>query len=142
MNLFEKKNFSKLIGGRKFKLTLHYIFKKEDFKEGEEGIIASTHCLLLMNLSMICHHKKWIYSKKRIFLNSSEAENLNWHSIIFIFQVLRGNSNTYLVEKQKLDLPFVASRVRFVPYSQHPRTVCMRVEIYGCVWNREYYIYV
>ncbi|XP_014476729.1 PREDICTED: discoidin domain-containing receptor 2-like isoform X1 [Dinoponera quadriceps] len=50
-------------------------------------------------------------------------------------KVLRGNSNTYLVEKQKLDLPFVASRVRFVPYSQHPRTVCMRVEIYGCIWN-------
>ncbi|XP_034181268.2 discoidin domain-containing receptor 2 isoform X1 [Osmia lignaria lignaria] len=51
-------------------------------------------------------------------------------------RVLRGNSNTYLVEKQKLDLPFIASRVRFVPYSQHPRTVCMRVEIYGCVWEQ------
>lgn len=51
-------------------------------------------------------------------------------------RVLRGNSNTYLVEKQKLDLPFVASRVRFVPYSQHPRTVCMRVEIYGCIWEQ------
>ncbi|KZC04736.1 Discoidin domain-containing receptor 2, partial [Dufourea novaeangliae] len=51
-------------------------------------------------------------------------------------RVLRGNSNTYLVEKQKLDLPFVASRVRFVPYSQHPRTVCMRVEIYGCLWEQ------
>ncbi|XP_026671582.1 discoidin domain-containing receptor tyrosine kinase B-like [Ceratina calcarata] len=51
-------------------------------------------------------------------------------------KVLRGNSNTYLVEKQKLDLPFVASRVRFVPYSQHPRTVCMRVEIYGCIWDQ------
>lgn len=51
-------------------------------------------------------------------------------------RVLRGNSNTYLVEKQKLDLPFVASKVRFVPYSQHPRTVCMRVEIYGCIWEQ------
>lgn len=57
------------------------------------------------------------------------------------FQVLRGNSNTYLVEKQKLDLPFVASKVRFVPYSQHPRTVCMRVEIYGCIWERKYFYY-
>ena len=54
-----------------------------------------------------------------------------------ILQVLRGNSNTYLVARQKLDLPFVASRVRFVPYSQHPRTVCMRVEIFGCVWERK-----
>ena len=48
------------------------------------------------------------------------------------------------MEKQKLDLPFVASKVRFVPYSQHPRTVCMRVEIYGCVWEREqlYILYI
>lgn len=59
-----------------------------------------------------------------------------------LFQVLRGNSNTYLVEKQKLDLPFVASKVRFVPYSQHPRTVCMRVEIYGCIWERKHFYYI
>jgi len=26
----------------------------------------------------------------------------------------------------------VASKVRFVPHSQHPRTVCMRVEVFGC----------
>ncbi|XP_033332108.2 discoidin domain-containing receptor 2 isoform X1 [Megalopta genalis] len=57
-------------------------------------------------------------------------------------RVLRGNSNTYLVEKQKLDLPFVASRVRFVPYSKHPRTVCMRVEIYGCLWDQYVVRYV
>ena len=51
--------------------------------------------------------------------------------------MLRGNTNTYLVEKQRLELPFVANRIRFIPYSQHPRTVCMRVEIYGCIWERE-----
>ncbi|XP_058799560.1 discoidin domain-containing receptor 2-like [Phymastichus coffea] len=64
--------------------------------------------------------------------------DLKWHPYKNLRgdRVLRGNSNTYLVEKQKLDLPFVASRVRFVPYSQHPRTVCMRVEIYGCVWQQ------
>lgn len=61
-----------------------------------------------------------------------------WHQYKTIKgdRILRGNSNTYLVEKQKLELPFIASRVRFVPYSQHPRTVCMRVEIYGCSWER------
>ena len=26
----------------------------------------------------------------------------------------------------------VASKVRFLPHSPHPRTVCMRVEVYGC----------
>ncbi|KAL7299846.1 hypothetical protein TKK_0007180 [Trichogramma kaykai] len=64
--------------------------------------------------------------------------DFKWHSYKNLRgdRVLRGNSNTYLVERQKLDLPFVASRVRFVPYSQHPRTVCMRVEIYGCAWEQ------
>ncbi|XP_024936417.1 discoidin domain-containing receptor 2 isoform X2 [Cephus cinctus] len=64
--------------------------------------------------------------------------DVEWHKYKNLngAMVLRGNSNTYLVEKQKLDLPFVASRVRFIPYSQHPRTVCMRVEIYGCVWEQ------
>ncbi|XP_046825475.1 discoidin domain-containing receptor 2-like isoform X1 [Vespa crabro] len=70
--------------------------------------------------------------------------DLKWHQYKNLKRdkVLRGNSNTYLVEKQKLDLPFVASRVRFVPYSQHPRTVCMRVEIYGCVWEQHIVRYV
>ncbi|XP_018915525.2 discoidin domain-containing receptor 2 [Bemisia tabaci] len=49
---------------------------------------------------------------------------------------LPGNTNTYLAWKQDLDLPFVASKVRFLPYSEHPRTVCMRVEIYGCPWQQ------
>ncbi|OXU17697.1 hypothetical protein TSAR_002230 [Trichomalopsis sarcophagae] len=64
--------------------------------------------------------------------------DLKWHPYKNLRgdRVLRGNSNTYLVERQKLELPFVASRVRFVPYSQHPRTVCMRVEIYGCIWEQ------
>ena len=29
----------------------------------------------------------------------------------------------------------VASKVRFLPHSVHPRTVCMRVELYGCVYT-------
>ncbi|XP_073975548.1 discoidin domain-containing receptor 2-like isoform X3 [Rhodnius prolixus] len=51
-------------------------------------------------------------------------------------KVLAGNTNTYLVVHQELDLPFIASKVRFIPYSEHPRTVCMRVEIYGCLWEQ------
>ncbi|CAH0546092.1 unnamed protein product [Brassicogethes aeneus] len=51
-------------------------------------------------------------------------------------KVLTGNSNTYLVVRQRLELPFVASKVRFIPYSEHPRTVCMRVELYGCAWEQ------
>ncbi|XP_045464943.1 discoidin domain-containing receptor tyrosine kinase B-like [Harmonia axyridis] len=51
-------------------------------------------------------------------------------------KVLTGNSNTYLVVRQRLELPFVATKVRFIPYSEHPRTVCMRVELYGCTWEQ------
>ncbi|XP_065561110.1 discoidin domain-containing receptor tyrosine kinase B-like [Artemia franciscana] len=49
--------------------------------------------------------------------------------------VLTGNSNPWHSVKQQLDHPFVASKIRFFPYSVHPRTVCMRVEMYGCKWT-------
>ncbi|XP_050419967.1 discoidin domain-containing receptor 2-like isoform X2 [Adelges cooleyi] len=57
-------------------------------------------------------------------------------------KVLPGNVNTYLPVNQELELPFVASRIRFVPFSQHPRTVCMRVEIYGCPWEQSVISYM
>ncbi|XP_060837364.1 discoidin domain-containing receptor 2-like [Rhopalosiphum padi] len=57
-------------------------------------------------------------------------------------RVLPGNVNTYLSVNQELELPFVASRIRFVPFSTHPRTVCMRVEIYGCPWEQSVVNYV
>lgn len=50
-------------------------------------------------------------------------------------QVLPANTNTYIVARQDLALPFVATKVRFLPHSEHPRTVCMRVELYGCLWS-------
>lgn len=45
---------------------------------------------------------------------------------------MRGNTNTYVANVNLLTPSIVASKVRFVPYSQHPRTVCMRVEVFGC----------
>jgi len=47
-------------------------------------------------------------------------------------QVLRGNSNTYIAEMSELRPPINARRVRFIPVNNHPRTVCMRVELFGC----------
>lgn len=49
--------------------------------------------------------------------------------------MIKGNTNTYLESKHELDPPMWASKVRFLPYSYHRRTVCMRVELYGCPWN-------
>jgi discoidin domain receptor family protein 2 len=61
---------------------------------------------------------------------------------VYVLQVLAANTNTYLVVRQELELPFVANRVRFIPYSLHTRTVCMRVELYGCSWERKSICYL
>ncbi|XP_066972442.1 discoidin domain-containing receptor 2-like [Macrobrachium rosenbergii] len=50
-------------------------------------------------------------------------------------ELLEGNTNTYLAQTSLLSPPVIATRVRFVPYSDHPRTVCMRVELFGCPYT-------
>lgn len=50
-------------------------------------------------------------------------------------EVLEGNINTYLEAKIHLQPPIWATKIRFLPYSYHTRTVCMRVELYGCKWG-------
>lgn len=50
-------------------------------------------------------------------------------------EVITANENTYIESKYNLNPPVWASKIRFLPYSYHQRTVCMRVEIYGCYWN-------
>ncbi|XP_013146480.1 PREDICTED: discoidin domain-containing receptor 2-like isoform X1 [Papilio polytes] len=50
-------------------------------------------------------------------------------------EILSGNANTYLEKKNHLQPPIWASKIRFIPYSSHRRTVCMRVEVYGCYWS-------
>ncbi|XP_044758966.1 discoidin domain-containing receptor 2-like isoform X2 [Coccinella septempunctata] len=50
-------------------------------------------------------------------------------------ELLKGNSNTNTIMEQKLDPPIIASKIRFLPYSEHVRTVCMRVEVVGCPWK-------
>ncbi|XP_017773503.1 PREDICTED: discoidin domain-containing receptor 2 isoform X2 [Nicrophorus vespilloides] len=50
-------------------------------------------------------------------------------------ELLSGNTNTYTVVEQKLDPPIIATKIRMLPYSDHVRTVCMRVELIGCKWT-------
>ncbi|XP_052746722.1 discoidin domain-containing receptor 2 isoform X2 [Bicyclus anynana] len=50
-------------------------------------------------------------------------------------EVMPGNTNTYLEKKNHLSPLIWASKVRFIPYNSHRRTVCMRVELYGCYWS-------
>merc|ERR1711971_218910 len=52
-------------------------------------------------------------------------------------KILEGNKNTFSESKIVLDTPIVASKMRIIPYSHHPRTVCMRVEFLGCLEDAE-----
>ncbi|KAH0810624.1 hypothetical protein GEV33_012167 [Tenebrio molitor] len=61
--------------------------------------------------------------------------NSKGEEYVFVFQVLTANINTYLESKKDLDPPIWGSKIRFYPYSYHKRTVCMRVELYGCRWT-------
>lgn len=50
-------------------------------------------------------------------------------------KILRGNSNTYMVELNELSPPIIARRLRILPISQQTKNVCLRVEVYGCQWT-------
>jgi discoidin domain receptor family protein 2 len=47
-------------------------------------------------------------------------------------KIFPGNKDTFTEVENLLDPPIRASRVRIIPFSYHPRTVCMRVELRGC----------
>ncbi|XP_029474022.1 discoidin domain-containing receptor 2 isoform X2 [Rhinatrema bivittatum] len=49
-------------------------------------------------------------------------------------QVLEGNANPYDIVLKDLEPPIVARFVRVIPVSDHSMNVCLRVELYGCVW--------
>lgn len=50
-------------------------------------------------------------------------------------QVVSGNENTYDVVLKDLGPPIVARMVRFYPLADRVMSVCLRVELYGCVWD-------
>ncbi|KAG2456044.1 discoidin domain-containing receptor 2 isoform X1 [Polypterus senegalus] len=50
-------------------------------------------------------------------------------------KVIQGNENPYEVVLKDLGPPIIAQYVRIIPVTEIPTTVCLRVEIYGCVWS-------
>ena len=46
--------------------------------------------------------------------------------------LFKGNRDTYTEVELVLNPAFQASRLRVIPFSHHPRTICMRVELKGC----------
>ncbi|XP_044157345.1 discoidin domain-containing receptor 2 [Bufo gargarizans] len=49
-------------------------------------------------------------------------------------QVLEGNVNPYDIVLKDLEPPIIARFLRFIPVTDHSMNVCLRVELYGCVW--------
>lgn len=80
------------------------------------------------------HHDE--YSKNSFILWGRQLyPRHKYFTVRYLLQVIQGNTNTYLEAKREVDPPVKASKVRILPYSYHRRTVCMRVEIYGCYWK-------
>ncbi|XP_053970540.1 discoidin domain-containing receptor tyrosine kinase B-like isoform X1 [Hylaeus volcanicus] len=50
-------------------------------------------------------------------------------------EVLVGNNDTATVVSHELVPPIFASQIRILPYSEHRRTVCLRIELRGCQDN-------
>ncbi|XP_024085366.1 discoidin domain-containing receptor 2-like isoform X1 [Cimex lectularius] len=48
-------------------------------------------------------------------------------------QILSGNSDTATVVSHRIMPPVFASQIRVLPYSVHRRTVCLRIELLGCI---------
>uniref|UniRef100_A0A4W3HHF3 Discoidin domain-containing receptor 2 n=1 Tax=Callorhinchus milii TaxID=7868 RepID=A0A4W3HHF3_CALMI len=49
-------------------------------------------------------------------------------------RLIEGNSNTYEIVLKDLRPPIIARYVRVIPVTKQPMSVCMRLELYGCVW--------
>ncbi|XP_046702770.1 epithelial discoidin domain-containing receptor 1 isoform X2 [Silurus meridionalis] len=50
-------------------------------------------------------------------------------------EVISGNENTHDVVLKDLGPPIIARMVRFYPLADRMMSVCMRVELYGCLWS-------
>ncbi|XP_026540263.1 epithelial discoidin domain-containing receptor 1-like [Notechis scutatus] len=50
-------------------------------------------------------------------------------------EVISGNENTNEVVLKDLGPPIIARYIRFYPRSDRVMSVCLRVELYGCVWK-------
>ena len=48
------------------------------------------------------------------------------------FHIFRGSRDTITPMYAGFEPPFQASQVRVIPFSRHPRVVCLRLELHGC----------
>uniref|UniRef100_A0A0K0DZE7 Protein kinase domain-containing protein n=1 Tax=Strongyloides stercoralis TaxID=6248 RepID=A0A0K0DZE7_STRER len=50
-------------------------------------------------------------------------------------RLIIGNNDTNTPVYKSLDPPIISSKIRIVPKSDTPRTVCLRIELYGCQYE-------
>ncbi|VDM98077.1 unnamed protein product [Thelazia callipaeda] len=63
-----------------------------------------------------------------------ESPWIRYHNRSLI-EVIDGNEETANSVRRDLDPPILASRIRIVPFSMYARTMCLRVEFYGCQYD-------
>jgi discoidin domain receptor family protein 2 len=49
--------------------------------------------------------------------------------------IFTANKDTFTEVATMLEPPIRATRIRIIPFSYHPRTVCMRIELKGCLFQ-------
>jgi len=55
-------------------------------------------------------------------------------------RLLPGNTNTFSPTEIPLtEGPLIASKIRILPFSHHPRTVCLRLELRGCLYTGSFF---
>ncbi|CAF3793230.1 unnamed protein product [Rotaria sordida] len=92
------------------------------FDNGQGKEYAEYYILMYTRSDNIINNETlWIEYKLK-----NENTNSTW---------IRANQNTYMGEIRQLNPPIVAKQLRFYPVSKQMRTVCMRVEVYGCLFS-------
>ena len=78
--------------------------------------------------------KEWAEKYELEYWRPGWDEKTGWRTYRNVSGVTRmdGNVNSYMPRKTALNPPLIAAKVRVVPRSSHPRTVCPRAELYGC----------
>ncbi|CAF4084609.1 unnamed protein product [Adineta steineri] len=92
------------------------------FDNGQGREYADNYILMYTRSNSIKNDQTlWIKYKPK-----NQQNNSTW---------IQANQNTYIGEIRQLDPPIVAKRLRFYPVSKQLRTICMRVEVYGCLFS-------
>ena len=65
----------------------------------------------------------WYDEESQLYVESSE--------------VYPANTDTYSLVTVQLSQPIETRRIRVIPVSDHPRAVCLRLELYGCQMERD-----